>query len=176
MNFSRGELDLINQYASNSKETTLNDLRQLIQFVPNHPYHERLIEIADKLDAMPEGECIQFMQDLRKEYNRKNEESIRRKLAQAKADAESEQAPIRGQDLYANERFMLGTRYMIVANIRNDQSPVGLPGERHRLFLSDIGYQNALESEKRGEIKITQKATVSKGQLHYITPSIQNER
>ncbi|MFR3404332.1 MAG: DUF5720 family protein, partial [Blautia faecis] len=46
-------------------------------------------------------------------------------------------------------------------------SPVGWKGERTRLFLSDIGYEKALDSQAKGQIKILSHAKVRNGDLFY---------
>ena len=49
----------------------------------------------------------------------------------------------------------------------NNDSPVGWKGERTRLFLSDIGYEKALDSQAKGQIKILSHAKVRNGDLFY---------
>ena len=44
---------------------------------------------------------------------------------------------------------------------------VGWKGERTRLFLSDTGYEKALDSQEKGQIKILSHAKVRQGNLHY---------
>ena len=46
-------------------------------------------------------------------------------------------------------------------------SPVGWKGERTRLFLSDTGYEKALDSQAKGQIKILSHAKVRNGDLFY---------
>jgi len=77
---------------------------------------------------------------------------------------------ITGQDIMALERFMEDTRHMIVYDVLEWECPVGDKGERIRIFLSDEGYQQAIESEGRGEMKILRHARVRKGDLFYDTP------
>ena len=49
----------------------------------------------------------------------------------------------------------------------HDYSPVGWKGERTRLFLSDKGYEKALNSQAKGQIKILSHAKVRNGDLLY---------
>lgn len=42
-----------------------------------------------------------------------------------------------------------------------------MKGERNRLYLSDVGYQKALDNQKAGNIKIISHAAVAKGNLYY---------
>lgn len=65
------------------------------------------------------------------------------------------------------ERFAEDTRHMIIFDVLTNDSPVGWKGERTRLYLTQAGYEKALESQKKGQIKILSHATVRKGDLHY---------
>ena len=93
-----------------------------------------------------------------------HENSIRRRLAEAKA--QTKQPIMQGHDLTGMERFLPETCHMIVLDVKTSDSPVGFPGERHRYFLSDEGYKNARAREKRGEIRIRNHAAVMAGKLY----------
>lgn len=74
-------------------------------------------------------------------------------------------AVIVGQDLLAVERFMDGTRHMIVFDVLDHRSPIGNKGERMRLFLSDEGYDRAKAAQERGYIRIKKHAAVIEGHI-----------
>lgn len=57
-------------------------------------------------------------------------------------------------------RFDDATKHMIIFDVLTDESPVGWKGERNRLYLSDVGYQKALDNQKAGNIKIISHAAV----------------
>lgn len=46
------------------------------------------------------------------------------------------------------QRFAEDTRHMIIFDVLTNDSPVGWKGERTRLFLSDTGYEKALDSQE----------------------------
>ena len=54
-----------------------------------------------------------------------------------------------------------------IFDVLTNDSPVGWKGERTRLFLSDTGYEKALDSQEKGQIKILSHAKVRQGNLHY---------
>ena len=54
-----------------------------------------------------------------------------------------------------------------IFDVLTHDSPVGWKGERTRLFLSDIGYEKALDSQAKGQIKILSHAKVRNGDLFY---------
>ena len=64
-------------------------------------------------------------------------------------------------------RFDDATKHMIIFDVLTNDSPVGWKGERTRLFLSDTGYEKALDSQEKGQIKILSHAKVRQGNLHY---------
>ena len=72
-----------------------------------------------------------------------------------------------GHDYMDLQRFAENTRHMIIFDVLTHDSPVGWKGERTRLFLSEIGYEKALDSQAKGQIKILSHAKVRNGDLFY---------
>lgn len=64
-------------------------------------------------------------------------------------------------------RFAYDTRHMIIFDVLTDDSPIGWKGERTRVYLTEEGYQKALERQKDGYIKILSHAKVFQGHLRY---------
>ena len=62
------------------------------------------------------------------------------------------------------ERFQDNTRWMIEFSVQRPCS-YGSPGDEMRLFLTEDGYQAALVSQKRREIKIKRYARVIEGHV-----------
>ena len=75
-----------------------------------------------------------------------------------------------GHDIMGLERFSENTRHMIVFDVLTVACPVGDKGERTRIFLTDEGYQTALQSQQRGEMKIIRHARVKRGDLFFDAP------
>lgn len=73
----------------------------------------------------------------------------------------------KGHDYMDLARFDANTRHMIVFTVLTHDAPVGDKGDKMRLYLSDKGYNKALDSEKKGEIKIYSHAKVRSGHLIY---------
>ena len=82
---------------------------------------------------------------------------------------------ITGYELMALERFAEDTRHMVVFDVLTWECPVGGKGERVRVFLTDEGYTQALQSQERREMKIIRHARVRKGELFYDAPEHDNE-
>ena len=61
---------------------------------------------------------------------------------------------LKGHNILAVERFQDNTRRMIEFSVLRPSTAYGSPGEEMRLFLTEDGYQAALQSQQRREIKI----------------------
>lgn len=79
---------------------------------------------------------------------------------------------ITGHELTALERFAEDTRHMIVFDVLTWDCPVGDKGNRVRIFLTNAGYKQALESEGRGEMKIVRHARVRRDDIGAIKGTI----
>ena len=106
-----------------------------------------LIRTGEEVNFMPEGKTIgQLMEEMRQKAGAQN---------------------YHGHDYMDLQRFAEDTRHMIIFDVLTHDSPVGWKGERTRLFLSDTGYENALDSQEKGQIKILSHAKVRNGDLFY---------
>ena len=83
------------------------------------------------------------------------------------ARRQSGEPKLAGHDIMALERFDPDVTHMVVFDVLSHSSPVGNKGERMRLFLTDMGYQKALESQKCEEIKILRHAKIARGHILY---------
>ena len=66
----------------------------------------------------------------------------------------------KGHNILSVERFWDNTRWMIEFSVLRPSTAYGSPGEEMRLFLTEDGYQAALQSQQRREIKINRYARV----------------
>ena len=62
---------------------------------------------------------------------------------------------------------VLSQLVMVVFDVLSFDSFVGDKGDKMRLFLTDEGYQKALDNQERGFIKIKNHAKVHNGYLNY---------
>lgn len=164
MRFTKSELEMIYQYAAPTKAETIGGMKETVPVIKDLLTRVIMENAIEKLQKIPEPECSQFIADNKARFLAGHENSIRRRLAEAKAQAK--EPVMQGHDLTGIERFHPETRHMIVLDVKTSDSPVGFPGERHRYFLSDEGYKNARASERRGEIKIRSHAAVAAGKLY----------
>ena len=76
---------------------------------------------------------------------------------------------IGGQDMTAPERYAPDTRYMVILDVRKDYAG-HKSGGRVRQFLTDEGYNEVIQADGRGDVKIIRHARVRLGELDYDTP------
>ena len=75
---------------------------------------------------------------------------------------------LKGHHILAVERFQDETRWMIEFSVRKPNTAYGSPGDEMRLFLTEDGYQAALLSQQRRELKIKKCAHVVEGHVLYV--------
>ena len=156
MRFTQSELELIGQCTASDKVLALTELRA-VRRGTGDPLKKAITENAiDKLLEVPEPECSRFIAKVQESFSESGAFYARDRPGNLK----TQEPPILGHDLYGLERHFPETRHMIVLDILDSESPVGVPGERYRFFLSDEGYKNAKDSEARGEIKIRSHAVL----------------
>lgn len=83
--FSKDELAVVYQYAADTKQETLAGLREIVPVIRDRQTREIVESTIRKLDAIPEPECRRFIADTRQRFIQKRDNSIRRRLAEAKA-------------------------------------------------------------------------------------------
>lgn len=74
---------------------------------------------------------------------------------------------LKGHNILAVERFWDSTFWMIEFTVLRPTA-YGEPGDEMRLFLTEDGYQSALQSQQRREIKIKRYPTILGRQAHAV--------
>ena len=90
--------------------------------------------------------------------------SIKEQLRQPRRDKH-----ISGHSMTAPERYTPDTRHMVIMNVIKDHAGYKTGG-CVRLFLSDEGYNEVMQTDGRGNVKIIRHARVRMGALDYDTP------
>ena len=127
MTFTRSELEMIYQYAATDRAATVAGLAEIVPVLKD-PLTKAIVEkTIDKLEKIPEPECSRFIADTKAHFLEERDNSIRQRLAEAKAQAKE---PImQGHDLTGFERYLPQNRHMIVVDILSNDSPVGYKGD-----------------------------------------------
>lgn len=76
-------------------------------------------------------------------------------------------AEYKGHEYFDLNRFADDTSHMIIFDVKSDQSPWGIKGDRMRLYLNDTGYEKAKNFQDNGYIQIRSHARVVSGNLRY---------
>ena len=76
---------------------------------------------------------------------------------------------ISGHGMTAPERYAPDTRHMVIMDVVKTYAGHSAGG-RVRLFLTDEGYTEVIQTDGRGDIKIMRHARVRRGELEYDTP------
>lgn len=72
---------------------------------------------------------------------------------------------LKGHNILAVERFWDKTCFMIEFSVLRSRTVYGEPGDEVRLFLDEDGYQAALVSQRRRDIKIKRYARIVEGHI-----------
>ena len=91
--------------------------------------------------------------------------TIAKRMEEARIQAGAQN--YKGHDYMDLARFDENTQHMIIFHVLTHDSPVGDKGDKMRLYLSDKGYQKALENAQSGNIRILSHAKVVQGNLRY---------
>lgn len=167
MNLSESEKRMLYQTEGYDKLEVTYELRRQLPYMPKPEQREAVKSLLHKLESSSEKDCLELIQDIRKNYRVPGgPKTIGELLAEARQKSGAEH--LKGHDIMALERFDETTRHMIIFDVLSSDSPVGDKGDRMRLFLTDVGYQRFLERQEKGEVKLQNHAKVSPGgYLHY---------
>lgn len=166
MNLSEAEKRILYQTEGYDKPEVTYELRRQLPYMPKPEQREAARSLIHKMESLPDKECLELIQDIRKNYRVPGgAKTIGELLAEARQKSGAER--LKGHDIMGLERFDPEVKHMIVFDVLSYDSPVGDKGDKMRLFLTEAGYQKFLESQERGEVKLKNHAKVSGGHLHY---------
>ena len=125
--------------------------------------------LLKKLRELSENDCRELIRDIQRNYRLPwKARTVGEMIAVARQ--ESGARKLEGHDIMALERFDPEVTHMIVFDVLSRESPVGDKGHRMRLFLTEAGYEKALENQDKAFIQILNHAKVVQGHLQYDRP------
>jgi len=74
-----------------------------------------------------------------------------------------------GHCMTAPERYAPDTRHMVILDVRRSYTKY-TTGGRVRMFLTDEGYNEVMQMDTCGDVKIIRHARVRVGELYYDAP------
>lgn len=166
MNLSEAEKRMLFQIEGTNQHSALNELFMTARYTRDATQKETAQNLMEKLRPLSDRECMDVIRNIQKNYRLPEKaRTVGELLAEARQKSGAEK--LKGHDIMALERFDPEVRHMIVFDVLSPDSPMGDKGDRMRLFLTDTGYQKALENQDKDFIKIRNHAKVSSGYLHY---------
>ena len=98
-------------------------------------------------------DCSNLICDIQKNYHLPRQARTVGEMI-AVARQESGARKLEGHDIMALERFDPEVTHMIVFDVLSCESSIGDKGNRMRLFLTEAGYEKALENQEKVFIQI----------------------
>lgn len=151
------------------KYDAIQEIAVFYQYTRDHDKRNLAENLLKKLRELSENDCRELICDIQKSYHLPGQaKTIGEMIAVARQ--ESGARKLEGHDIMALERFDPEVKHMIVFDVLSRESPIGDKGDTMRLFLTEAGYQKALESQKKQYIHIKNHADVVSGNLQYDFP------
>ncbi len=144
----------------------VQEIAVFCQYTRDHDKRATAENLLKKLRGLSEDDCRELFRDIQRNYRLPlKARTVGEMIAVARQ--ESGARKLEGHDIMALERFDPEVTHMIVFDVLSRESPVGDKGERMRLFLTESGYQKALENQNKTFIQILNHAGVIQGHLRY---------
>lgn len=169
MKLTDAEERMVFQIESTDQNAAMDEIFMKWRYAPNPATKETAESLLGKLRPLAEQECMKLIRKVQSDYRLPEKPRTIGELT-AEARQQSGAQKLSGHDIMALERFAPTTRHMIIFDVLSHASSVGRKGEKMRLFLSDVGYSNALKNQEKGCIRICNHAKVLSGSLHYDRP------
>lgn len=166
MELNEMEKRMLYQTEGSERYAILHELLMASRYAKDPDRRRAADSLMEKLRPLSDKECMEIVNDIRQNYRLPKEgRTIGELIAEARQKFDAEQ--LKGHDIMALERFDPEVRHMIVFDVLSDSASVGDIGDRMRLFLTEAGYQKALENQDRQFIQILNHAKVEQGHLRY---------
>ena len=144
----------------------IQEIAVLCRYTRDHDIKATAENLLKKLRELSEDDCRELICDIQRNYHLPwKARTVGEMIAVARQ--ESGARKLEGHDIMALERFDPEVRHMIVFDVLSDRASVGDIGDRMRLFLTESGYQKALENQNKAFIQILNHAGVIQGHLRY---------
>ena len=166
MNLNEAEKRMVYQIESTNQNAALNEVYMTWRYTKDQDTKATAESLLHKLRPLSDRECMDLIREVQADYRLPGKaRTIGEMLAEARQQSGTQK--LAGHDIMALERFDPQVRHMVVFDVLSFESPVGYKGDKMRLFLTDEGYQKALENQERGFIKLKNHAKVHNGYLNY---------
>lgn len=163
---TENEKRMVFQLEGCNRYDAIQEIAMFCQYTRDHDKRNIAENLLKKLRELSENDCRELICDIQKNYNLpRKAKTVGEMIAVARQ--ESGARKLEGHDIMALERFDPEVAHMIVFDVLSRESPIGDKGHRMRLFLTEVGYKKALESQDKSFIRILNHAKVAQGHLRY---------
>ena len=147
----------------------VQEIAVFCQYTRDHDKRATAENLLKKFRNLSEDDCRELICDIQRNYHLPwKARTVGEMIAVVRQ--ESGARKLEGHDIMALERFDPEVAHMIVFDVLSRESPIGDKGHRMRLFLTEVGYKKALESQDKSFIRILNHAKVAQGHLRYDQP------
>ena len=144
----------------------IQEIAVFCRYTRDHDKRATAENLLKKFRDLSEDDCRELICDIQRNYRLPwKARTVGEMIAVARQ--ESGARKLEGHDIMALERFDPEVTHMIVFDVLSGESPVGDKGHRMRLFLTEAGYEKALENQDKAFIQILNHAKVLQGHLQY---------
>ena len=144
----------------------IQEIAVFCRYTRDHDKRATAENLLKKFRDLSEDDCRELICDIQRNYRLPwKARTVGEMIAVARQ--ESGARKLEGHDIMALERFDPEVTHMIVFDVLSGESPVGDKGHRMRLFLTEAGYEKALENQDKAFIQILNHAKVLQGYLQY---------
>ena len=166
---TENEKRMVFQLEGCNRYDAIQEIAVFCQYTRDHDKRNIAENLLKKLRELSENDCRELICDIQKNYHLpRKAKTVGEMIAVARQ--ESGARKLEGHDIMALERFDPEVKHMIIFDVLSRESPIGDKGHRMRLFLTEVGYKKALESQDKSFIRILNHAKVAQGHLRYDQP------
>ncbi len=163
---TKNEKRMVFQLEGCNRYDAIQEIAVFCQYTRDQDKRNIAENLLKKFRELSENDCRELICDIQKNYHLPwKARTVGEMIAVARQ--ESGVRKLEGHDIMALERFDPEVRHMIIFDVLSRESPIGDKGHRMRLFLTEVGYKKALESQDRSFIRILNHAKVVQGHLRY---------
>ena len=168
---TENEKRMVFQLEGCNRYDAIQEIAVFCQYTRDHDKRNIAENLLKKLRELSENDCRELICDIQKNYHLpRKAKTVGEMIAVVRQEPGAQK--LEGHDIMALERFDPEVRHMIIFDVLSRESPIGDKGHRMRLFLTEVGYKKALESQDKSFIRILNHAKVAHQYLEKVLKSL----
>ena len=168
---TENEKRMVFQLEGCNRYDAIQEIAVFCQYTRDHDKRNIAENLLKKLRELSENDCRELICDIQKNYHLpRKAKTVGEMIAVVRQEPGAQK--LEGHDIMALERFDPEVAHMIVFDVLSRESSIGDKGHRMRLFLTEVGYKKALESQDKSFIRILNHAKVAHQYLEKVLKSL----